>query len=293
MRAPVARPASILDPAAKMHVAAGIPYMPYFVAGVLQFQLHQRLCALAGQEGPSWACSIYGSKEAGAALRSMLALGASRPWPEALAALTNTTALDAGPLLAYFAPLAAWLEAENRGQQCGWIPPPPPTTAAPDSIAAISTRVEVAVAVALLGAAMVLGIGLCYMQHRRKRERRQPQGDVRCCDPSPAACPPAGARRTRRPAETGTIWPCCCARRTSGWMQAWSIVSLCTFSSACNLTLHQHSLCTMRSSAQRRMSCLPACGFMCFGMCALLVADVHALWGAMSWILQCRNSFSG
>jgi peptidyl-dipeptidase A len=28
--------------------------------------------------------------------------------------------MDASALSAYFAPLLAWLEEQNKGQQCGW-----------------------------------------------------------------------------------------------------------------------------------------------------------------------------
>src|SRR5947209_12998720 len=40
-------------------------------------------------------CSIYESKEAGRRLNAMLAMGLSRPWPEALEALTGTKQMDA------------------------------------------------------------------------------------------------------------------------------------------------------------------------------------------------------
>src|SRR5688572_31053281 len=40
-------------------------------------------------EGPLHQCSIYGSKDAGEKLQAMMALGASRPWPEALELLTG------------------------------------------------------------------------------------------------------------------------------------------------------------------------------------------------------------
>ena len=51
---------------------------------------------------------------------AMLALGASRPWPDALEALTGERRMDAGALLEYYAPLRAWLAERNRGRVCGW-----------------------------------------------------------------------------------------------------------------------------------------------------------------------------
>ncbi len=50
----------------------------------------------------------------------MLAMGHSKPWPDALAAFTGKREIDAGPMLAYFAPLMAWLQAQNKDRQCGW-----------------------------------------------------------------------------------------------------------------------------------------------------------------------------
>ena len=50
----------------------------------------------------------------------MMELGASRPWPDALEALTGERAMDASAILDYFAPLQTWLDQQNRGQVCGW-----------------------------------------------------------------------------------------------------------------------------------------------------------------------------
>jgi peptidyl-dipeptidase A len=50
----------------------------------------------------------------------MLQLGASKPWPEALAALTGHREMESAPMLEYFAPLRAWLKEQNAGQKCGW-----------------------------------------------------------------------------------------------------------------------------------------------------------------------------
>ena len=44
----------------------------------------------------------------------MLAMGASKPWPEALEALTGERQMDATAIIDYFAPLRAWLEAEAK-----------------------------------------------------------------------------------------------------------------------------------------------------------------------------------
>ena len=117
---PVARTEADFDPGAKYHVPANVPYMRYFLARMLQFQFHRALCKAAGHKGPLHECSIYGNKEAGEKLQAMLALGATKPWPEALQAITGEREVDATAILEYFAPLAKWLKEQNQGQKCGW-----------------------------------------------------------------------------------------------------------------------------------------------------------------------------
>ncbi len=117
---PVARSESDFDPGAKYHVAASVPYTRYFLAHILQFQLHRALCKSSGNTGPLHRCTIYGSKEAGKRLQALMALGLSRPWPEALKVATGEEAMDATALIDYFAPLMAWLKGQNKGRQCGW-----------------------------------------------------------------------------------------------------------------------------------------------------------------------------
>lgn len=118
--APVERTEDHFDPGAKYHIPANVPYLRYFLAHILQFQFHKAMCDLAGHEGTLADCSVYGSKEAGEKLQAMLAMGQSRPWPEALEALTGTREMDAAPLIEYFAPLQGWLKEQNAGKQCGW-----------------------------------------------------------------------------------------------------------------------------------------------------------------------------
>ncbi|HMI84431.1 MAG TPA: M2 family metallopeptidase [Polyangiaceae bacterium] len=118
--APVARSEADFDAGAKFHVPASTPYIRYFLARIYQFQFHRALCKAAGHKGSLETCSIYGNKEAGAKLKAMLALGASRPWPEAMRALSGETKGDATAMLEYFTPLAKWLENENKAEKCGW-----------------------------------------------------------------------------------------------------------------------------------------------------------------------------
>jgi peptidyl-dipeptidase A len=117
---PLPRSATDFDPGAKYHVPGNVPYMRYFLAQVLEFQFYRALCHSAGVSGPLYRCSVYGSTEAGRRLHAMLQLGASRPWPEALATLTGQRQMDATALLDYFQPLMVWLERQNKGAPVGW-----------------------------------------------------------------------------------------------------------------------------------------------------------------------------
>ena len=110
----------LFDPGAKYHIPANVPYARYFLARILQFQFHRALCATAGYEGPLNRCSIYENEEAGARLAKTLEMGASRPWPDALEALTGQREMDATAIVDYFRPLKNWLDEQNRGKQCGW-----------------------------------------------------------------------------------------------------------------------------------------------------------------------------
>jgi peptidyl-dipeptidase A len=108
------------DPGAKYHVPANTPYTRYFLAQILQFQFHRALAKASGCTAPLHRCSIYGNKEAGKRLQAMMEMGASRPWPDALEALTGQREMDAGAMAEYFAPLKKWLDEQNTGKKVGW-----------------------------------------------------------------------------------------------------------------------------------------------------------------------------
>jgi len=120
VRAPVERPADAFDPGGKFHIPGNVPYMRYFLARLLQYQFYKAACDVAGWTGPLHRCTFFGSKDVGARLNAMLELGASKPWPEALAAFTGRQTIDGSAMLAYYAPLAAWLKQQNAGKTCGW-----------------------------------------------------------------------------------------------------------------------------------------------------------------------------
>ncbi|MES2755019.1 MAG: M2 family metallopeptidase [Pseudomonadota bacterium] len=118
--APVARDETRFDPGAKYHIPASTPYARYFLARLLQFQFYAAACKQAGWKGPLHRCSFYGNKAVGEKLNAMLAMGQSKPWPDALEAFTGTREISGKPLVAYFAPLKKWLDQQNKGQPRGW-----------------------------------------------------------------------------------------------------------------------------------------------------------------------------
>lgn len=117
---PSPRGEDVFDPGGKYHVPANTPYTRYFLAQILQFQFHRALAKTAGCTTPLHRCSIYESQDAGARLRAMLEMGVSRPWPEALEALTGSRDMDATAILDYFAPLKPWLDEQIKGETVGW-----------------------------------------------------------------------------------------------------------------------------------------------------------------------------
>jgi peptidyl-dipeptidase A len=117
---PGPRPADAFDPGAKFHVADNTPYARYFLADVYEFQFYRAACRMAGWTGPLNRCSVFGNREVGRRFEAMLRLGQSRPWQETLAVFTGEHDLDASAIIAYFAPLDAWLTRQNAGETCGW-----------------------------------------------------------------------------------------------------------------------------------------------------------------------------
>jgi peptidyl-dipeptidase A len=117
---PVERTEAQFDPGAKFHIPSNTPYARYFLAALLQFQLHKAACDQSGWTGPLHRCSVYGDQEVGRRLNTMLALGASKPWPDALEEFTGVRDLSADALVSYFQPLMTWLKGQNRERSCGW-----------------------------------------------------------------------------------------------------------------------------------------------------------------------------
>jgi peptidyl-dipeptidase A len=119
---PVARTETDFDPGAKNHIPANVPYARYYLASIYQFQFYKAMCDAAGYKGPLNRCSFFGSKAAGAKLKTMLEAGASQPWQLTLKQMTGKDHLDAAPLIEYFQPLYVWLKQQNaaNNNKPGW-----------------------------------------------------------------------------------------------------------------------------------------------------------------------------
>ncbi len=117
---PSPRGENFFDPGAKYHIPDNTPYMRYFLAFILEFQFHRALAEEAGCTLPLHRCSIYESAAAGKKLQTMLEMGRSKPWQDALEEMTGSRQMDASAILDYFAPLSTWLDEQLKGQPIGW-----------------------------------------------------------------------------------------------------------------------------------------------------------------------------
>jgi len=119
---PVERTEADFDPGAKYHVPGNVPYARYFLARILQFQFQRALCREAGFNRSTAPVLDLWKQGGWEKLNKMLAMGQSKPWPEALETLTGEKQMDAAALADYFAPLKAWLDEQNKanGYPVGW-----------------------------------------------------------------------------------------------------------------------------------------------------------------------------
>ncbi|CAG0896209.1 unnamed protein product [Cyprideis torosa] len=115
VKAPVPRSELDFDAGSKYHVAFDIPYIRYFVAGVLQFSFHKKLCILGGHYDeddpntqPLYLCDISAGDRTGQVsqmLRSVLSMGTSKPPQDALEMFTGQREMSTAAMMEYFQPL--------------------------------------------------------------------------------------------------------------------------------------------------------------------------------------------
>ena len=131
IESPLDRSEEDFDPGAKYHIIADVEYIRYYVSFIIQFQFHKTLCTEAKQYDPQnpsskllHECDIYNNADAGNLLKSMLELGSSKPWQDAMEEITGQRNMDTSGLLEYFKPLTDWLTEENKktNEYIGWKP---------------------------------------------------------------------------------------------------------------------------------------------------------------------------
>ncbi|XP_058122441.1 angiotensin-converting enzyme-like [Anopheles ziemanni] len=123
---PVMRSESDFDFGSIRYISAD--FVQYLASFVMQFQLHRAACEKAGEyvkgdpEKTLNNCDISQSTVAGNALKEILAMGSSKPWPDVLEMLTGQRKMSTDALLEYFQPLQDWLVKENKalGVNVGW-----------------------------------------------------------------------------------------------------------------------------------------------------------------------------
>ncbi|XP_030764811.1 angiotensin-converting enzyme-like isoform X2 [Sitophilus oryzae] len=121
---PIPRTESHFDAAAKRHIPADISYVKYYVALLLEFQIHEAMCSAAGHTGPLHTCDVYRSREAGRVLSDVLRVGKASHWQNVIKMLTRgkSEKLSAEPMLNYFEPLLLWLREANKKEPIiGWM----------------------------------------------------------------------------------------------------------------------------------------------------------------------------
>merc|ERR1711871_841432 len=109
---------------ANYEVAANVGSVQRVLGIIMAFQLHRGMCKAA--MGDSYTadalhrCTAHGSKEGRAFVHRLLRMDMSVSLRYFLSETTGEKGLDASALLEYFAPLAAFLAKQNKGQLCGW-----------------------------------------------------------------------------------------------------------------------------------------------------------------------------
>lgn len=93
-------------------------YYDYALAEVLVYQLHDHICRNILEQDPH-ACNYYERREVGDFLRAIMAPGATQDWQEVLREHTGRE-LTAEPMLEYYRPLMAHLQAQNQGRDCSF-----------------------------------------------------------------------------------------------------------------------------------------------------------------------------
>lgn len=89
----------------------------------------------------------------------MLELGSSKPWPDAMEAITGQRGMSAQPLVDYFTPLYHWLKEQNKEENVGWSASCPTNIPVPTSTLGASSAASFSVSV-LWACAVIISLFL-------------------------------------------------------------------------------------------------------------------------------------
>jgi len=113
---PAARSEDYCDAATKTHINDDpAQYYDYALSYVLLYQLHNHIASNILKEDPR-ATNYYGKTAIGDFLKKITYPGASKDWRTVLKESTGEE-LNAKAMLAYFQPLASWLQEQNVGRK--------------------------------------------------------------------------------------------------------------------------------------------------------------------------------
>jgi len=107
------------DAATKTHINdTPCYYYSYAIAQIFKYQLNDYIATHILHQAPQ-SCNYSNNKEVGDFLRGIMAKGATEDWRKVLRDATGED-LSTRAMVAYFQPLQAWLEEQNKGRPIGW-----------------------------------------------------------------------------------------------------------------------------------------------------------------------------
>jgi peptidyl-dipeptidase A len=116
---PTERGEEFCDAATKTHINdTPAYYYSYAIATVLKFQLHDHIARKILRQPPQ-SCNYANNGEIGDFLKRIMEKGGTEDWRKVLRDATGED-LSTRAMVAYFQPLAAWLQEQNKGRAIGW-----------------------------------------------------------------------------------------------------------------------------------------------------------------------------
>jgi peptidyl-dipeptidase A len=107
------------DAATKTHINDDpAEYYKYSIAFAIKYQLHMYIAKKILHQDPR-NCSVFGHKEVGAFLYSIMKQGATKDWRTVIREATGEE-FSGRPMLEYFEPLMKYLREQNKGREVGW-----------------------------------------------------------------------------------------------------------------------------------------------------------------------------